>query len=503
MSNNTPTRLKEWNALTQHQKALSGVSLPDLFTAQPERASRYVLEHDGLALDYSRNRLNDETLELLCNLAQGQDLSGRINALFDGEHLNTSENRPALHMALRGSCDNGLNVDGQDITANVERTLTQIEDFTARFHADGQYTDIVHIGIGGSDIGPHLVCQSLSHLAHKHIRLHFLSNIDPDSLAEILDVIPAETTLFIVASKSFSTQEPISNAYSVKNWLAERLPKGRDPLAQFCAVTGNHDAAKAFGIAPDKIFDLPDWVGGRFSLWSAVGLPIALYLGFDHFKSLLDGAKSADIHFKTQPFAKNIPVLMALIGIWYRNFWNYNATCILPYATKLSLFPNFIQQLDMESNGKSVDLNGHPLAYATAPVVFGGTGSIAQHTFFQFLHQGHDIVPCDFIACKKPVYNYGEHHAKLISNVIGQTKALMEGRKNDAEPHRNFEGNRPSNIIWLDSLTPYTMGLLIAFFEHKIFVQGALWNINSFDQFGVELGKELAKNALQVMRHGE
>lgn len=486
--------------MEEHHRSFSGHSLASLFEENPARSAEFKIRHDGLELDYSKNRLNNETFGLLYALAKAQNLEQRINALFEGDIVNQSENRPALHMALRGSCADSLNIDDHNIPKSVEKTLFQIKALCDEVKGSGRYTDIVHIGIGGSDIGPHLVCKSLAHLAQKGTKLHFLSNIDPDALAELFDLIPPEKTLFIVASKSFTTQETLSNAHSVKKWLSENLDAGQDPAAQFCAVTGNHNAAKAFGISPEMIFDLPDWVGGRFSLWSAVGLPIALHLGFDNFKALLDGAKSADQHFKTAPLEKNIPVIMAMIGIWYRNFWHYNSACILPYAEKLSLFPNFIQQLDMESNGKSVDRTGRKIPYATAPIVFGGVGTIAQHTFFQFLHQGHEIIPCDFIACKQPVFSYGEHHAKLISNVIGQTKALMEGRKNEDQPQRNFNGNRPSNILWLDSLTPYTLGLLIAFYEHKIYAQGVIWNINSFDQFGVELGKELAKNELQKLR---
>jgi glucose-6-phosphate isomerase len=497
-----------WEKLAHHAKQFSGdhaqYTLQSLFASNPNRGREMVFSCDNISFDASKNLITQDTLDLLFALAESSGLKEKIEGLFTGEILNTTENRPALHTALRSdhsqnSSTKALTVNGTDIFAAIRETRAQMKAFTEKFHHEKQFTDIVHIGIGGSDFGPQLVCRSLSHLAKAGLKTHFLSNIDPDAFHEVISRISLEKSLFIIASKSFTTQETITNAHSVKALFLSQFGKDYDFGRHFCAVTGKHQAARDFGVPDTQIFDLPDWVGGRFSLWSAVGLPIALTLGYKNFSALLEGAAQADAHFRSTDFTQNLSVLMALIGIWNRNFLDYSGLCVLPYAHRLALFPNFIQQLDMESNGKSVDLEGKAIEYATTPLVFGGIGTLAQHTFFQFLHQSQDIVPCDFIAIGEPLAQYGDHHEKLIANVLGQTKALMEGRINISETHKNFSGNRPSNLIWLDQLTPQALGALIAIYEHKIFTQGVIWNINSFDQFGVELGKELATEALKNM----
>lgn len=493
------TECAEWKALEDHQHALARTKISDLFKEDLGRASTFNTQHEGLTFDYSKNKLNETTLSLLINLANVQKLQEKRERLFGGTPINQTERRPALHMALRGTCAPNLDIGGNNIKSVVDESLNQIKAFTDKALAEKRYKYVVNIGIGGSDFGPYMVCKSLRHLADPEMRTFFLSNLDPAHAAHYLGRIDPKETLFIVASKSFTTQETLTNAHTVKKWLAEQC--GITDISQnFCAVTTNIEAAKKFGIAEDMIFPMHEWAGGRFSLWSSVGLSIALTIGFDNFKALLDGAHSADRHFLSEPFQRNIPVLMGMIGVWYRNFWNYCSYGVLPYSQDMSQFPQYIQQLEMESNGKSVDKNGNPITtYKTAPVVLGGVGSNAQHTFFQLLHQGSDIIPCDFIAFKNPAHDLGDHHKKLIANVIGQTNALMEGRKNVDEPHRNFEGNRPSNTIWIEELTPYNLGMLLAFYEHKIFVEGVIWNINSFDQFGVELGKDLARQAFEQM----
>jgi len=489
-----------WDDLKSHHRALQGVTIKSHFKSDMARASNFKLSLDELSFDFSKNNLNERTIELLLRLARESGFEEKREALFNGAAINTTEGRPALHMALRGSCPDHLDIDGQNVKTRVDETLEKIRIFSEKFETEGFFSHIVHIGIGGSDVGPQLVCKALRHLGKKGRDVRFLSNVDPDHFHDVMEGLDPEKTLFIVASKSFTTQETLTNARSVRNWLAQHLGDSPALERHFCAVTSKTEAAQEFGIAHNNIFDLPDWVGGRFSLWSAVGLPIALYVGFDNFRALLDGAKNMDTHFLNASLETNIPLVMALIGIWHRNLWDFPALCILPYSERLALLPQYIQQLDMESNGKSVNKDGKSVAHTTAPIVFGGSGTGAQHTFFQMLHQGTQVVPCDFIAVKNPVHPLGDHHEKLISNVLGQTRALMDGYTNEDQPHKNFEGNRPSNTLWLTQLTPYTLGMLLALYEHKIFTQGAIWNINSFDQYGVELGKSLARKALEKIR---
>lgn len=489
-----------WDELKTHKQALQNVTIKSHFKSDMARASNFKLGLEDLRLDFSKNNMNEHTIELLVRLAQESHFEDKRAALLNGIAINTTEGRPALHMALRGSCPDHLDVDGQNVAARVAETLEKIRVFSENFEAEGHFSHIVHIGIGGSDIGPKLVCKALRHLGKKGLDVRFLSNIDPDHFHDVMEGLDAEKTLFIVASKSFTTQETLTNAKSARQWLSTHLEDKTALDSHFCAVTSKSQAAIEFGVSEDNIFDLPDWVGGRFSLWSAVGLPIALYLGFETFRALLDGAKTMDTHFLNAPLETNIPVMLALIGIWHHNVWDYPAQCILPYSERLALMPQYIQQLDMESNGKSIDIEGKPVTQNTAPIVFGASGTGAQHTFFQMLHQGTQIIPCDFIAIKTPIHPTGDHHDKLVSHVLGQTRALMDGYTHEDQPHKNFKGNRPSNTIWLNQLTPYTLGMLLALYEHKIFTQGAIWNINSFDQYGVELGKSLARKALEKIR---
>ncbi|MAE50787.1 MAG: glucose-6-phosphate isomerase [Micavibrio sp.] len=502
MSNNLqPTTGSLWSELEEHQASLRDVTIKSHFKSDLARASNFKLSHNDISFDFSKNNMNERTIELLLKLARDCALEDKRDRLYNGATINTTEGRAALHMALRGTCPDHLDIDGKNVKDSVDQTLEQIKAFAEKFDREQRFDHIVHIGIGGSDLGPKLVCSALRHLSKPGVDIRFLSNIDPDHFHDTLDGLNADKTLFIVVSKSFSTQETMTNAHSARDWLVSHLTDPEYVNSHFCAVTSKFDDALSFGIPDDNIFDLPDWVGGRFSLWSAVGLPIALYLGYDHFKALLSGAHDIDQHFLNTPLESNIPVLMGLISIWHRNLWNYNIHCVLPYSERLKLMAQYVQQLDMESNGKSVDAQGAPLIQPSAPAIFGASGTGAQHTFFQMLHQGSDIIPCEFIAVKTPVHRVGDHHEKLISNVLGQTKALMDGYKNTEQPHKNFEGNRPSNTVWLRELTPFSLGMLLSLYEHRAFVQGAIWNINSFDQYGVELGKNLALKALERLQN--
>lgn len=463
MSNDKRTDLPEWKALHEHAKSNPAISSEHLSLAT-----------DGLLFDYSKQDITPETKSLLLALAKACDLETQRDALFAGEPVNKTEGRAALHTDLRKPKPPA---DVKDVLAAMQ---TLQEDVWK-----SDITDIVNIGIGGSDIGPHMVCEALKPHAKKNINVRFLSNIDGQHFENTLEGLKPESTLFIVCSKSFTTDETITNARSALKWAGN--------TDNFVAVTGNRDAALSFGISESHILPLWDWVGGRFSLWGSVGLSICLSLGFDHFKALIDGAHDMDKHFQSQPLENNIPVIAGLLSIWHRNFRDRNAWAVLPYSQSLHLLPTYLQQMEMESNGKNVDLGGNKIDYATAPIVFGQVGTNGQHAFYQFLHQGTDIIPCEFIVVKKPPHSRKEHHKKLNANALGQSQALMQG-KTDKDPHKVFDGNRPSTTIVLDELTPRILGMLLAFYEHKIFVEGVIWNINSFDQWGVELGKSLAKD---------
>ena len=492
MSNNSLTKMPEWSALSAHQRELKEDHIKDYFEQDAARFEKFHLTLNGLLFDYSKHKLRDETVPMLCALAKARGLEEMRGKMFGGERLNASENRAVLHTALRGSTDPSLEIDGENISEFVETTLEQVKTLSEEIRKNPKITDVINIGIGGSDLGPRTVYKAL--LPHADgPNLHFISNIDGRALESRLNGLRPENTALIITSKSFVTLETITNAETVKKWFLTALDE--EALSErLFAISTNIEAATDFGVQQEHILPLRDWVGGRFSLWSAVGLSIATAIGFKEFKALLDGAKAMDEHFKNAPFEKNIPVIMGMIGIWYRNFWNYPAKAILPYSHDLRDLPKYLQQLDMESNGKGVDLEGEAVETASGPVIFGEAGTNAQHAFMQLLHQGPEIIPADFILVKTPEHPYENHHKKLLANALAQSKALMEGKTSKNEPHKAFEGNRPSSSLVLEKLDAYNLGMLLALYEHVIFVQGVIWGINSFDQWGVELGKVLAKS---------
>lgn len=489
-----------------------------LFSAQPERFDRFSLDAAGLLFDYSKNRLNETSLQLLFQLARERGLEQKRDAMFVGEKINLTERRSVLHTALRMPRNMTLVVDGQNVIPEVHAVLDHIQAFTERVRS-GQWlggtgraiTDIINIGIGGSDLGPEMACRALRSFTHPRLTMHFVANIDGHALDTVLSRVNPETTLFIIASKTFTTRETMMNAQSAREWFLchgnqADLPK------HFVAVSTNTQAVRDFGIDPENMFPFWDWVGGRYSIWSAIGLPLALAIGFDRFSEFLGGGHAMDQHFCTAPLERNMPIIMGMIGIWYRNFFGTASLSIAPYHQDLSQFPAYLQQLEMESNGKRVGIDGNELSIQTCPIIWGDVGTNGQHAYFQLLHLGTDVTPIDFIAALKPAHDLPGHHAVLLANCFAQSEALMRGRNADevradlraqhiAEdkiaallPHRVFPGNRPSNTLLMDALTPATLGALIALYEHKVFVQGMLWGINSFDQWGVELGKVLAKN---------
>lgn len=493
----------EWYKLVLQQQRLTNSHLRDLFAQNQLNTSDFIKEAVGLSLDISRQPLNTEILSLLLELAQKANLYERIQDLFAGNLVNTTEQQPALHMALRYQGQEPWKFDGQDIMPPIHQALARMEQLVNAIWA-GEYkgyqghtiTDIVNIGIGGSDLGPHLVTQALQSFANKKITTHFISNIDPLQLEQTLAKLKPEQTLFIVTSKSFTTQETLYNAQQARAWL--KLQLGEKAINQhFIAVTAKPERAEAFGIAAERIYPFWHWVGGRYSLWSAVGLPIALAIGMDNFNRLLAGAAAMDTHFRTAPFANNLPVLLALVGIWLINFWHIHTLAIIPYANQLKLLPAYLQQLEMESNGKRVTLAGEPVVYHTAPIIWGGVGTDVQHAFMQLLHQGTERAAVDFILVEQTTAHDKQAHKILVANALAQAQALVEGNLDPSLPsYRQQPGNNPCSIIKLEQLEPYTFGALLALYEHKVFVQGVIWDINSFDQWGVELGKELAKKLL-------
>jgi glucose-6-phosphate isomerase len=518
----SPTDTDAWKALTAHYAEVRDVHLRDLFAEDPERASRMTRRLDDLRVDFSKNRITDRTLELLLQLAEERDVPGWTEKMFSGEHINTTEDRAVLHVALRNRSNRPIRVDGKNVMPAVSAVLAKMRSFTERLrrgehrgHTGETITDVVNLGIGGSDLGPHMVCEALRPYWKEGMRAHFVSNVDGAHLAQTLETLNPARTLFIVASKSFSTQETLTNARSARRWLVEKLGAEEAVGKHFVAVSTNHAAVKEFGIDPANVFELWDWVGGRYSLWSAIGLPIACVVGMDRFEALLAGAHAMDEHFRTAPLAENIPVISALIGVWYVNFFHAASFALLPYCEPLHLMPAWLQQADMESNGKRTRRDGDEVSgYYTGPIVWGQPGTNGQHAFFQLLHQGMPLVPCDFLAPVVSRYPMGDHHDKLLANLIAQTEALMIGRTEEearAEleaagadeatiarllPHKVFPGNRPSTTILFRELTPETLGKLLALYEHRVFVQGVIWGVDSFDQWGVELGKTLAKRVL-------
>lgn len=500
-SNTSLPDLPAWKGLVLHQQSLREKTIAGLFKADSGRFKELSFSLPGLLVDFSKNMLTGETLQKLILLAEARDLKSKTEAFFRGEKINTTENRAVLHTALRAPAGSDIRVDGENVVPAVQDTLSRMATFSRsvrdgawKGHSGKEITDIVNIGIGGSSLGPQLVAEALSYFHHPRLRCHFVANVEASDLARVLASVSPETTLFIVASKTFTTAETMQNARIARDWLLQKAGGDKTAVAKhFVAASTNRDAVTAFGIDAQNMFPFSDWVGGRYSVWSSIGLSLMLMIGPDAFGEFLAGAAAMDTHFRTAPFMQNIPVLMALIGLWHRDFFDYPAYAVIPYHALLKRLPAFLQQLDMESNGKSVLKNGTTAPVKTGPMIFGEPGTDAQHSFFQWLHQSPDVVPVDFIAAVKTPYGVAEQQKMLLANLLAQSEALMLGKESPTEPHRHFNGNRPSTIILLDELTPRTLGLLLALYEHKVFVQGAIWDINSFDQWGVELGKILAK----------
>jgi len=492
--------------------------MKSLFLEDGNRKKNMSLDFEDLNFDFSKNRMTQETLELLLELAKECKLDDAIDKYFEGDKINVTENRAVLHTALRNINKDPILVDGLDIMPEVHQTLEKIKDFTHQVvsgefkgYSGKAFTDVVNIGIGGSDLGPNMVVEGL-HYYKNHLKTHFVSNIDGDHVVEVLKELNPETTLFVIVSKTFTTQETLTNSETIKKWFLQSATE-EDIQHNFVAVSTNLEKVKAFGIAEDNIFTMWNWVGGRYSLWSAVGLSISLAIGFDNFKKFLDGAYAMDEHFKNTKFRNNIPVVMAVISIWYNNFFGSESEVVIPYTQYLQKFAPFLQQLSMESNGKSVDRNGEAVNYQTGNIIWGNTGTNVQHAFMQLVHQGTKLIPVDFIGYEKSLYGNEDHHQKLMANFYAQAEALYAGKTaeevhldmkvggdlqkvNSLLPFKVFGGNRPSNAFLMEKLTPRSLGSLISSYEHKTFVQGIIWNIYSFDQFGVELGKELANKLL-------
>ncbi|GAA9537465.1 glucose-6-phosphate isomerase [Helicobacter pylori] len=518
------TQLKTYPKLLKHYEEIKEMHMRDWFSKDKERANRYFVQFESLSLDYSKNRLNDTTLKLLFELANDCSLKEKIEAMFKGEKINTTEKRAVLHTALRSLNDTEILLDNMEVLKSIRSVLKRMRAFSDSVRSGKRLgythqviTDIVNIGIGGSDLGALMVCTALKRYAHPRLKMHFVSNVDGTQILDVLEKLNPASTLFIVASKTFSTQETLTNALTARKWFVERSGDEKHIAKHFVAVSTNKEAVQQFGIDEHNMFEFWDFVGGRYSLWSAIGLSIMIYLGKKNFNALLKGAYLMDEHFRNAPFESNLPVLMGLIGVWYINFFQSKSHLIAPYDQYLRHFPKFIQQLDMESNGKRISKKGEIIPYDTCPVVWGDMGINAQHAFFQLLHQGTHLIPIDFIASldKKP--NAKGHHEILFSNVLAQAQAFMKGKSyeealgellfkgldkdeaKDLAHHRVFFGNRPSNILLLEKISPSNIGALVALYEHKVFVQGVIWDINSFDQWGVELGKELAVPILQEL----
>ncbi|MGV3704891.1 MAG: glucose-6-phosphate isomerase [Arcticibacter sp.] len=518
------TDTKSYQYLSDHLIDISEKHLKDLFSEDPLRFEKFSIQFSDILLDYSKNRITDKTMALLIQLAHECGLKDAINAMFNGEEINETEGRAVLHTALRNQSNTPVLVDGEDVMPDINEVLGKMETFTEsvisgswKGYTGKPITDVVNIGIGGSDLGPVMVTEALK--AYKnHLNLHFVSNVDGTHIAETLKTIDPETTLFLIASKTFTTQETMANAHSARNWFLQSGATEADVAKHFAALSTNAQAVTAFGIDTNNMFGFWDWVGGRYSLWSAIGTSIALGIGFQNFKALLSGAHAMDKHFQETEFEQNIPVILALLGIWYNNFFEAESHAILPYDQYMHRFAAYFQQGDMESNGKYVDRNGNAVSYETGPIIWGEPGTNGQHAFYQLIHQGTKMIPCDFIAPAQSHNPIGEHHTLLLSNFFAQTEALMNGKteeeviaelkaagKSESEiatlaPFKVFLGNRPTNSILLRKITPETLGAMIAMYEHKIFVQGIIWNVFSFDQWGVELGKQLANKILPELK---
>ncbi len=512
------SRSPAWIALKAHQQSIADTHMRDLFAADPERFKKFSITFNDILFDFSKHRITEETLRLLLNLANEMDVKGWADKMFNGEAINFTENRSVLHVALRNRSNRQILVEGRDVMPEVNEVLARMRSFSNAVRS-GEWkgfsgktiTDVVNIGIGGSDLGPAMVTEALLDYQRPNIKFHFVSNIDSTQLFETERHLNPETTLFIIASKTFTTQETMTNARSARDWF---LNTAKDETAigkHFIAISTNTNEVKKFGIHPDHMFEFWDWVGGRYSMWSAIGMSIAIAIGMTRFEELLQGAHEMDEHFRTAPLEQNLPVIMGMLGIWYNNFFGSDTHAIIPYDQYLKRLPAYLQQLDMESNGKRVDREGQAVDYATGQIIWGELGSNGQHAFFQLIHQGVRLIPADYIAMLENKHPIGEHQTILLANFFAQTEALMRGKNeqevaaelkaqclNDEQikqllPHKVFPGNKPSSSIFLQKLDPKTLGSLIAFYEHKVFVQGIIWNINSFDQWGVELGKQLAK----------
>lgn len=515
-----PTTTKAWQQLQTHAQEMQQVHLRELFQQDANRFAKFSCCAEDLVLDYSKNRITDTTLQLLKALNEACGVPKAITAMFCGEKINQTENRAVLHTALRNFSGQPVLVDGKDVMSDVQRVLNQIKDFCERIHSGSWkgYTGksikyVVNIGIGGSDLGPVMVTEALRPYWAEGIQTHFVSNVDGSHIAETLKKVTPDETLFLIASKTFTTQETMTNAFTAREWFLQHAGDVAHVAKHFAALSTNEKEVVAFGIDKANMFEFWDWVGGRYSLWSAIGLSIALTIGYQNFEQLLKGAHHADVHFRTEPFERNIPLVLALLGIWYTNFFDAKSEAILPYDQYLHRFAAYFQQGNMESNGKNIDRNGQQVNYATGPIIWGEPGTNGQHSFYQLIHQGTHLIPCDFIAPAISHNPIGDHHVKLLSNFFAQTEALMNGKteaevraegvKEELVPYKVFEGNRPTNSILLKKITPFTLGELIAFYEHKIFVQGIIWNIYSFDQWGVELGKQLANKILPELKGDE
>ena len=523
-----PSETASWKALEKHYSTMKSTHMRDLFANDADRFKNFSTQFEDILLDYSKNIITQETIDLLLQLVEETDLKSAIESMYAGQKINQTEGRAVLHVALRNQSNTPILVDGEDVMPDINAVLAKMEVFSEKVisgewkgYTGKPISDIVNIGIGGSDLGPVMVTEALAAYKKEHLNVHFVSNVDGTHIAETLKPLNPETTLFIIASKTFTTQETMTNAFSARDWFLKTAKDENEVAKHFVAVSTNAAGVQKFGIAADNIFGFWSWVGGRYSLTSAIGLPVACVIGFENFKAMLGGFHAMDLHFKNAPMKENIPVLLALIGIWYNNFFDAASEAILPYDQYLHRFAAYFQQGNMESNGKQVDRNGDKIDYETGPIIWGEPGTNGQHAFYQLIHQGTKLIPCDFIAPATSHNPIGDHHVKLLSNFFAQTEALMMGKDEATvvaelqnagksaeevaflKTFKIFEGNRPTNSILVKKITPHVLGSLIAMYEHKIFVQGVIWNVFSFDQWGVELGKQLAKKILPELENND
>ncbi len=513
LATTNPTTTAAWHKLREHFEQICYTPMQELFAHDSKRAERFQIEWNNFLLDYSKNKISLRTVDLFIELAEGLKLKEAIQSYFSGDKINQTENRAVLHTALRAHENEHIEIDGKNIIPEIVQAKQKMKTFSQAIisgekkgFSEKSFTDVVNIGIGGSDLGPRMVVDALRFYKN-HLNIHFISNIDADGITETLQNLNPETTLFVVVSKTFTTQETLTNATTIKNWFLQTA-RQQDIAKHFVAVSSNIQKVEEFGITPENIFPMWDWVGGRFSLWSSVGLSIALGLGYQNFEKLLEGARQMDQHFKSADFRENIPVILSFLSVWYNNFFEAQTHCVISYSEFLKKLTPFLQQLVMESNGKNIDREGTPVNTQTGNIIFGGIGTDAQHAFFQLLHQGTKLIPADFIGFIEPLHNNKTHHNILMANFFAQTEALLNGKEINQDqyfetPFKEFYGDKPTNTILIDKLTPKSLGSLLAMYEHKTFVEGLLWNIFSFDQFGVELGKELATNILKEIEENQ